>query len=52
MRAYTRSILVERTGADLDLADYSLAMGVIVPLVVAAAALAIASWRLSHQDID
>jgi ABC-2 type transport system permease protein len=52
MRAYTRSILVERTGADLDLADYSLAMGVVVPIVVAGAALALASWRLSHQDID
>ncbi len=52
MRAYTRSILVERTGADLDLADYSIATGVVVPIVVAVAALALASWRLSHQDID
>ena len=52
MRAYTRSILVERTGADLDLADYSIATGVLVPAVVAGAALALASWRLSHQDID
>jgi ABC-2 type transport system permease protein len=52
MRAYTRSILVERTGADLELADYSLATGIIVPLVVAVAALALASWRLSHQDVD
>jgi len=52
MRAYTRSILVERTGADLDLADYSIVTGVLVPVVVAAAALALASWRLSHQDID
>lgn len=52
LRKYTRSILVDRTGADLELADFSLAMGVIVPLVVAVAALAIASWRLSHQDID
>jgi ABC-2 type transport system permease protein len=52
IRAYTRSILVERTGADLKLADYSLAMGVIVPLVFAVVALALASWRLSAQDID
>ncbi len=52
LRKYTRSILVERTGADLDLADFSLAMAVIVPVVVAVAALAIASWRLSNQDID
>jgi ABC-2 type transport system permease protein len=52
LRKYTRSILVDRTGADLELADFSLATAVIVPLVVAVAALAIASWRLAHQDID
>ena len=52
LRKYTRSILVDRTGADLDLADFSLAMAVITPLVVAAAALAIAAWRLGNQDID
>lgn len=52
LRKYTRSILVDRTGADLDLADFSLAMGVIVPLVVAVAALALAAWRLARQDID
>ncbi|HYN34765.1 MAG TPA: ABC transporter permease subunit [Ilumatobacteraceae bacterium] len=52
LRKYTRSILVDRTGADLELADFSLAMGVIVPLVVAVVALAIAAWRLSNQDID
>jgi ABC-2 type transport system permease protein len=52
LRKYTRSILVDRTGADLDLADFSLSTAVIVPLVVAVAALAIASWRLAHQDID
>ena len=52
LRKYTRSILVDRTGADLELADFSLAMGVVVPLVVAVGALAIAAWRLSNQDID
>ncbi len=52
LRKYTRSILVDRTGADLDLADFSLATAVIVPLVVAVVALVIASWRLSNQDID
>ena len=52
LRKYTRSILVERTGADLDLADFSLAMAVVVPLIVAAVALAVAAWRLSNQDID
>jgi len=52
LRKYTRSILVDRTGVDLDLADFSLAVALIVPLVVAAGALAIASWRLASQDID
>src|SRR6056297_4269888 len=52
LRKYTRSILVERTGADLELADFSLAVGVIVPLVVAVVALAVASWRLGSQDVD
>jgi probable F420-dependent oxidoreductase len=52
LRKYTRSILVDRTGADLDLADFSLAMAVITPVIVAVAAIAIASWRLATQDID
>jgi ABC-2 type transport system permease protein len=52
MRSYTRSILVEGTGVDLNQADYSFPVAVIVPLVVAAGALALASWRLSRQDID
>jgi len=52
LRKYTRSILVDRTGADLELADFSLATGVVVPVLVAVAALAVAAWRLSHQDID
>jgi ABC-2 type transport system permease protein len=52
MRQYTRSILVEQTGVDLRFAGFSLVMSIIVPLTVAAAALALASWRLSNQDID
>ena len=52
LRGYTRSILVEQTGVDLRFAGFSLAMSIIVPLVIAAAALVIASWRLSSQDID
>ncbi|MGB0115028.1 MAG: hypothetical protein WBP59_17545 [Ilumatobacteraceae bacterium] len=52
LRKYTRSILVDRTGVDLDLADFSLAVGVVVPLVVAGLALALAARRLSTQDID
>jgi len=52
IRKYTRSILVDRTGADLDLADFSLAVGIIVPLVIAVAAIVVAAWRLANQDID
>jgi ABC-2 type transport system permease protein len=52
LRKYTRSILVDRTGADLDLADFGLATAIIVPLVIAVAALALASRRLANQDID
>jgi ABC-2 type transport system permease protein len=52
LRKYTRSILVEQTGADLDLADFSLAVGIVVPLVAAAAALAVAAWRLGAQEIE
>ncbi|MFT7502306.1 MAG: ABC-2 type transport system permease protein [Gammaproteobacteria bacterium] len=52
IRKYTRSILVDRTGVDLDLADFSTPVGIIVPLAVAVVALALASWRLGNQDID
>lgn len=52
MRAYTRSILVDRTGAELDLADFSLIAAIVVPLVVSVAALAVGAWRLATQDVD
>jgi len=52
IRTYTRSILDDRTGADLAGADFSTATAIIVPLVVGLAALTLASWRLSHQDVD
>jgi ABC-2 type transport system permease protein len=52
LRKYTRSILVEQTGADLELADFSMAVGTIVPLLAAAGALALAAWRLATQDVD
>ncbi len=52
IRKYTRSILADATGADLSGADFSTAAGVIVPLVVSVAVLAIASWRLANHDID
>ncbi len=52
IRKYTRSIIVDRTGIDLDLADFSQTTGVVVPLVAAVIALAVASRRLARQDID
>lgn len=52
IRKYTRSILVDRTGVRLELADFSLAVGVVVPLLVCVAALALAARRLGTQDID
>jgi ABC-2 type transport system permease protein len=52
IRTYTRSILVDRTGADLVGADFSTLTAVIVPSIVSVVSLAVASWRLSHQDID
>jgi len=52
IRKYTRSIIVDRTGVDLDLADFSTTTGVIVPLAVSVVALVLASWRLGRQDID
>jgi ABC-2 type transport system permease protein len=52
LRKYTRSILVERTGVELDLADFSLVIGIVVPLVVAVIAVVLASLRLSRLDVD
>jgi ABC-2 type transport system permease protein len=52
LRGYTRSILVEQTGVDLRFAGFSLVMSIVVPLAIAVVALAVASWRLSSQDID
>ena len=52
LRKYTRSILVERTGVELDLADFSLVVGIVVPLVVAVVAVVLASLRLSRLDVD
>lgn len=52
IRKYTRSIMVEITGVDLDLADFSLAVGIGVPLLAAVGALAVATWRIAKQDVD
>jgi ABC-2 type transport system permease protein len=52
LRKYTRSILVDRTGAELELADFGQVTGIVVPLLAAVAAVVVASWRLGHQDIE
>lgn len=52
IRTYTRSIVVDRTGADLAGADFSTLTAVLVPLTVSAAVLGLATWRLNHQDVD
>jgi ABC-2 type transport system permease protein len=52
IRKYTRSILVDITGADLTLADFSAAVGVVVPLAVAALAVVGTARLLGRQDVD
>ena len=52
IRGYTRSILTSITAIALDLGDLSLAVAVVVPLIVAAAALTLASVRLRAMDVD
>lgn len=51
IRGYTRSIITSRTDIDLDLGDLSLAVGVTVPLLVAAVALVLSSIRLGRLDV-
>ncbi len=51
IRGYTRSILTDRTGIELELTDLSQVWGVVIPLLVAAVALALATWRLSRLDV-
>jgi ABC-2 type transport system permease protein len=51
VRAYSRSILSKLSDVELRLADISLAAAVIVPLVVAVAAVALTARRLNRQDV-
>jgi ABC-2 type transport system permease protein len=48
---YTRSIITDLTDVELELGNKSLGVAVIVPLVVALAALALASRRLRDMDV-
>lgn len=51
IRGYTRSILTSITDVDLDLGDLSLTIGVVMPLLAAAVAIALASLRLRSMDV-
>jgi ABC-2 type transport system permease protein len=51
IRSYTRSLLSDATGVDLFLADIAVAASVIVPLVVAALAFALTTWRLRKMEV-
>lgn len=52
LRSYTRAILREITDVRLRLADHSLAVGVIVPLVVTVVFVALTARRLTRLDVD
>jgi ABC-2 type transport system permease protein len=51
IRGYTRSIITDRTGVDLDLGDLPLAAGVAVPLIAAVVLLALAGIRLRSMEV-
>ena len=51
IRSYTRSLLSDATGVDLCLADIDVSASVIVPLVVAAVAFALTTWRLRKMEV-
>ena len=51
VRSYVRSILSTATGVELKLGEFSMAVGIIVPLVAATLALVYASRRLARTDI-
>lgn len=51
IRAYTRSVLAEAGDVTLRLATQSILTGMVVPVLVAAAAVALTAWRLRHHDV-
>jgi ABC-2 type transport system permease protein len=51
VRGYTSSILTDRTGVDLELGGLSQTVGIIVPLVIGAWALAFAAFRLETLEV-
>lgn len=51
VRSYVRSILGSVTGIELKLGEFSLGVGIVVPILVGAAALAYAARRLARADV-
>jgi ABC-2 type transport system permease protein len=51
LRSYVRSILATMTDTTIKLGEFSLIVGIAVPLLVGAAALAYASRRLARADV-
>lgn len=49
---YLHSIVEEFTGASMSRADFTLTTAIIVPLVIAAVALAVLTWRLARGSVD
>lgn len=51
IRGYTASILTSRTGVDLEIGTLSQTTGIVVPVLIAIAALVLASIRLDRLDV-
>lgn len=51
IRGYVSSILTDRTGVDVALGDLSQTVGIVVPLLVAAVALLLATMRLESLEV-
>lgn len=51
LRGYTRSIITDRTGIDLELGDLSTPVSIVVPIAVAVVALGLSAWRLQELDV-
>jgi ABC-2 type transport system permease protein len=52
IRSYANSILAEFTGVDIDLADDSLGVAIVVPLLAAALFTTYTTFRLRRMDVD
>jgi ABC-2 type transport system permease protein len=51
INSYPASVLAELSGVELRLADRAPVLGVVVPLLVAAVAIALTTWRLGRAEV-